>query len=114
MRRLLRELKRRGDKVVAHGLRELPSNRRLSADTEQQAVTILSQPVYRDFGPTLAAEYLAKKHGIEVSRETQTEVKEQPDFAKTRSRQIRPSRVSSAQTLLVKFVPHMHPVDHRA
>jgi len=70
VRRLLRQLKRRGDKVVAHGLRGLPSNRRISADTEQEAVTILSQPVYRGFGPTLASEYLAEKHDIEVSRET--------------------------------------------
>jgi biotin operon repressor len=70
VRRLLRELKRRGDKVVAHGLRGLPSNRKISADTEGEAVAILSQPVYRGFGPTLASEYLAKKHGIEVSRET--------------------------------------------
>jgi biotin operon repressor len=70
VRRLLRQLKRRGDKVVAHALRGLPSNRKISADTEQEAVTILSQPVYRGFGPTLAAEYLAKKHDIEVSRET--------------------------------------------
>ncbi len=31
---------------------------------------ILSAPVYEGFGPTLAAEYLAKKHGIEVSKET--------------------------------------------
>ena len=70
VRRLLRELKRRGDKVVAHGLKALPSNRKISADTEQEAITILSQPVYRGFGPTLAAEYLAKKHDIDVSRET--------------------------------------------
>jgi biotin operon repressor len=70
VRRLLRELKRRGDKVVAHGLRGLASNRKISADTEREAVAILSQPVYRGFGPTLACEYLAKKHGIEVSRET--------------------------------------------
>src|SRR5215475_2019873 len=70
VRRLLREWKRRGDKVVVHGLRGLPSHRKWSADTEQQAVAILLQPVYRGFGPTLAAEYLAKKHGIEVSRET--------------------------------------------
>jgi len=70
VRRLLRELKRRGDKVVVHGLRGLPSNRKLSADAEHEAVTILSQPVYRGFGPTLAAEYLAKKHGMDVSRET--------------------------------------------
>ena len=70
VRRLLRGLKRRGDKVVVHGLRGLPSNRKVSADIEQEAVAILSRPVYRGFGPTLASEYLAKKHEIEVSRET--------------------------------------------
>jgi biotin operon repressor len=70
VRRLLRQLKRRGDKVVVHALRGLPSNHKISADTEQEAIAILSQPVYRGFGPTLAAEYLAKKHDIEVSRET--------------------------------------------
>jgi biotin operon repressor len=70
VRRLLRALKRRGDKAVAHGLRGLPSNRKISADIEQEAVAILSRPVYRGFGPTLAAEYLAKKHDIEMSRET--------------------------------------------
>jgi DNA-binding Lrp family transcriptional regulator len=70
VRRLLRELKRRGEQVVAHGLRGLPSNRKLSADTERDAVAILLRPVYRGFGPTLAAEYLAKKHKIDVSRET--------------------------------------------
>jgi hypothetical protein len=55
---------------VAHALRGLPSNRKISADTEQEAIAILLQPVYRGFGPTLAAEYLAKRHDIEVSRET--------------------------------------------
>ena len=67
VRRLLRQLKRRGDKAVVHGLRGMPSNRKIRAETEQEAVEILSQPVYRGFGPTLAAEYLAKKHEIEVS-----------------------------------------------
>jgi hypothetical protein len=33
-------------------------------------VKILSAPVYKGFGPTLAAEYLASKHGIEASKET--------------------------------------------
>jgi hypothetical protein len=37
---------------------------------EQRAITILSDPVYRGFGPTLAAEYLEKKHQIKVSKET--------------------------------------------
>src|SRR5262249_25450874 len=66
VRRFLRNLKRRGDKAVTHGLRGLPSNRQLSADTEREAVSMLSQPVYRGLGPTLAAEYLAKKHEIEA------------------------------------------------
>jgi predicted ArsR family transcriptional regulator len=70
VRRLLRGLKRRGDKAVSHALRGLPSNRRISADTRQEALTILSKPVYWGFRPTLASEYLAEKHGIEVSRET--------------------------------------------
>jgi biotin operon repressor len=70
VRRLLRELKRRGDQVVAHGLRGLPSNRKLSADTEREAIAILSRAIYHGFGPTLASEYLAQKHQIEVSRET--------------------------------------------
>jgi hypothetical protein len=70
VRRLLRALKRRGDKAVAHALRGLPSNRKIDADLELEAVAILSRPVYRGFGPTLASEYLAKEHNIAVSRET--------------------------------------------
>lgn len=30
---------------------------------------VLSQEMYRDFGPTLASEYLSKKHGVKVGRE---------------------------------------------
>jgi transposase len=70
VKRLLKELKKRGDKAVVHGLRGQPSNRRTATKTEQKAVAILSLEVYRGFGPTMASEYLAKKHGIKVSRET--------------------------------------------
>jgi transposase len=70
VRRLLRALKRRGDKALVHALRGLPSNRKVETETQRAAVMILTRPVYRGFGPTLASEYLAKKHGIEVSRET--------------------------------------------
>ena len=63
-------MKRRGDKAVAHALRGLPSNRKIECGHRAGGGAILSQPVYRGFGPTLAAEYLAKKHDIEVSRET--------------------------------------------
>ena len=70
VKRLLFALKKQGDKAVVHGLRGKPSNRRIAAKTEQEAVKILSAPVYAGFGPTLAAEYLAQKHAIEVSKET--------------------------------------------
>src|ERR1035438_7532054 len=70
VRRLLHELKRRGDKAGVHALRGLPSNRKVDVETQQKAVEILSRPAYQGFGPTLASEYLAKKHKIQVSRET--------------------------------------------
>src|SRR5580658_4819239 len=70
VQRLLCGLKGRGDKAVVHGLRGKPSNRRMEESIEKEAVKILSAPVYQGFGPTLAAEYLGQKHGIEASKET--------------------------------------------
>jgi len=70
VKRLLRALKKRGDKAVIHGLRGKPSNRRIPEATEKEAVKTLSAEVYEDFGPTLASEYLGKKHGIHASKET--------------------------------------------
>jgi hypothetical protein len=70
VRRLLKALKRRGDQAVVHALRGQRSNRKLDEDVKKEALKILSQEMYRGFGPTLASEYLAKKHKIEVSRET--------------------------------------------
>ena len=70
VKRLLHALKKGGDKAVVHGLRGKPSKRRIDESVQKEAVKILSAPVYKGFGPTLAAEYLAKKHGIEASKET--------------------------------------------
>ena len=70
VKRLLCALRRDGDKAVIHGLCGRPSNRRIEEKIECEAVKILATPVYNGFGPTLASEYLGKKHGIEVSKET--------------------------------------------
>ena len=70
VKRLLYGLKKRGDKAVIHGLRGRPSQRRIEEAVEKTAVKILSAAVYHGFGPTLAAEYLRHKHGIEASKET--------------------------------------------
>ncbi len=69
IRRLLVKLKRSGDRAVIHGLRGHRSNRRLAEPKRQKAVRILSQEVYRGFGPTLASEYLASKHKLGIGRE---------------------------------------------
>ena len=66
VKRMLKNLAQHGDKSVMHGLRGQESNRKIDVKVRQKAVKILSAEVYRGFGPTLAGEHLAKKHGIEV------------------------------------------------
>ena len=69
IRELVKRIRDQGDKAVIHRLRGQPSKRRISAQVEKQAVEIIARE-YVGFGPTLAAEYLARDHGIAVSRET--------------------------------------------
>jgi transposase len=70
VRRLLERLKGKGDGALVHALRGRQSNRKLDEKTKQKALEILGRDVYRGFGPTLAAEYLASKHDIHAGRET--------------------------------------------
>ncbi len=70
VRKLLKRIVRQGDAAVVHGLRGRPSNRKLPAETQRQALAILKQPEWHDFGPTFAAEQLAKRHQIQVGKET--------------------------------------------
>jgi transposase len=70
VRRMLQKLKERGDKAVIHAARGRRSNRKIAEEKREKALQLLSQEVYRGFGPTLAAEYLAKKHQLQVGRET--------------------------------------------
>ena len=70
VRRLLERLKGKGDGALVHALRGRRSNRKLDEKTKQKALEILGRDVYRGFGPTLAAEYLASKHDIQAGRET--------------------------------------------
>jgi transposase len=70
VRKLLTRMKTDGDAVVVHGLRGRSSNRRIDEQTQARVVELLKQPEWHDFGPTFASEQLAKRHGIEVSKET--------------------------------------------
>ena len=38
--------------------------------TQREALALLKQPDWHDFGPTFAAEQLAKQHQIQVGKET--------------------------------------------
>ena len=69
VRQLLRKLKSKGDGVVVHGLRKRASNRKITESVRQRAIELVRSE-YRDFGPTLASEYLSENYAIEVSKET--------------------------------------------
>ena len=66
VRRLEAKVALQGAMGLRSARRGRPSNRRLAAPT----VTALIRTQYRDFGPTLAAEYLQERHGIALSKET--------------------------------------------
>jgi|SRR5579864_59702 len=70
VRKLLAQMDKKGDAVVVHGLRGRASNRKIDQAVQHQAMKILQRPEWHDFGPTFASEQLAKRHSIEVSKET--------------------------------------------
>jgi transposase len=67
--RLLLAYREGGGGAIAHQARGRPSNNRIRDDVRDQALELV-RASYADFGPTLAAEMLAEKHGLRVSRET--------------------------------------------
>ena len=87
VRRLLLRLQEHGDRAVVHGLRGRPSNRKLAPCWEQKILRRVRQR-YADFGPTLAAEHLAKE-GLLVSRETLRKWMTQAAFWHPRSQRVK-------------------------
>jgi DNA-binding Lrp family transcriptional regulator len=69
VRKLLAKIRKEGDRAVVHGLRGRSSNRKIGEEVREEVVGIVKRE-YADFGPTLAAEYLAERHARRVSRET--------------------------------------------
>ena len=69
IRRLIERVEQAGDQGLAHRGRGKPSNRRLPEKVKAKALQLYAQR-YRDFGPTLAVEKLAERHGIPISAET--------------------------------------------
>lgn len=69
VRRLLQRVRQEGDRGLVHRGRGKPSNRRRPEKLKATVLKLFDQQ-YGDFGPTLAAEELAERHGIAVSAET--------------------------------------------
>ena len=68
-RRLQKRYEAEGDKGLVHRSRGRPSNRRIPAARRREVLQRVRAD-YADFGPTLAAEKLAQRDGLAVSRET--------------------------------------------
>jgi hypothetical protein len=69
IRRLQARLRQQGDGGLMHRLRGRRSNRKIPEVLQQRALRQLRRACYVGFGPTLAAEHLAR-NGMLVSRET--------------------------------------------
>ncbi|XKM37777.1 ISNCY family transposase (plasmid) [Rhizobium ruizarguesonis] len=69
VRRLLDRIRTAGAASIRHKAIGRPSNNRISDGVRDYAVTLVGER-YADFGPTLAAEKLAERDGLHVSRET--------------------------------------------
>jgi Helix-turn-helix domain len=69
VRRLVRQYEQQGPVGLISKLRNRPSNRRLKSDVAEHAFGIL-RSTYADFGPTLAAEKLRERHGVDLAVET--------------------------------------------
>ena len=70
-----------------------------------------AKPLYADFGPTLAAEYLQQRHGIHVGRETLRGWMAAAGLWKPRRRKPGPAPVASAAALPGKLVQWPSDVD---
>jgi hypothetical protein len=68
-KRLWQRYRTEGDVGLVHRLRGRGSSRGI-AQTKRRAILKLYQHCYADFGPTLAAEYLAKRDGHHLDHET--------------------------------------------
>ncbi len=68
VRRLLQRMRTDGAASIRHKAIGRPSNNRISDGVRDYAMTPVREH-YADFGPTLAAEKLAERDGLRVSRE---------------------------------------------
>ncbi|MBI5233924.1 MAG: helix-turn-helix domain-containing protein, partial [Deltaproteobacteria bacterium] len=69
IRRLVKRVRKEGDRGLIHRRRGMPSNRKLP-DVLKERVFKLYKERYYDFGPTLATEKLIETDGIRIAGQT--------------------------------------------
>lgn len=70
MRRLIQRYKKEGAGGLVSKKRGVPSNRKISAEVEKQALAFMTSALLRDFGPTLMTEKLEQMERVRLSKET--------------------------------------------
>jgi hypothetical protein len=111
MRRLQARLRAEGDRGIVHRLRGRRSNRKIPEPLTQRVVRQLRQTRYAGFGPTLAAEHLARC-GIVVSRETLRNWMSAAGLWRPRNRQVkavhvwRPRRSAFGELVMMDSSPY--------
>jgi hypothetical protein len=111
VRRLQARLRAAGDAAMVHGLRGRRSNRKIPEILAQRALRTLRRERYRGFGPTLAAEHLARS-GLVVSRETLRQWMSAAGLWQSRRRKLRqvhvwrPRRAACGELVMMDSSPY--------
>jgi transposase len=70
IRRLIQQYRKEGAGGLLSKKRGVPSNRKISAEVEKQAIAFMTSALLRDFGPTLMTEKLEQMERVRLSKET--------------------------------------------
>lgn len=85
IRRLKKKVNQNGIKGLVHGARGKPGNRRIP-DKERNKIVNLIRKNYHDFGPLLASEKLAERHGILRDKSTVRSIMIEEEIWKPKSK----------------------------
>jgi transposase len=111
IKRLVRAFRAHGARGLGSQRRGRPSNRRIDR-AEQERVIATVREHYRDFGPTLAMEYLQERHGFSYSRETlrqwmiQAQLWQDKRVRRKRAFQLRERRAAEGELVQIDGSPH--------
>ncbi len=111
IKRIVRRYRAAGLPGLISRKRGQPSNRRLDEETKRLSVALIGAH-YRDFGPTLASEKLAERHGIHLAVESTRQIMMAAGYWKARKgakacvHPMRERRARSGELIQIDGSPH--------